>query len=326
VSGTTDYSGFARAQLVVEAVFEDLAIKRQVIAELERVLEPDAVIASNTSSLPVGSLGAEAQHPERIVGMHFFSPVHKMPLLEVVRAQSTAEQAVATVVQTGREMGKTVIVVADGPGFYTTRVLAFMVQEAGRVFEQGGSIESVDRAMTAFGFPVGPLALTDEVGLDVAAHVSDVLGQAFGERFTASASIGRMVQAGRLGRKSKAGFYDYSGRKKKPDPAVYAFRAAAPQRLPADLIQRRLVLSFVNEAARCLEEGILACPRDGDIGAILGIGFPPFLGGPFRYADRLGAESIVAQLRQMQFAYGSGFAPATILERMAENGGRFYEP
>jgi len=325
LSGTTDYSGFARAQLVIEAVFEDLATKRQIIAELERVLAPDAVIASNTSSLPIGSLGAEAQHPERIVGMHFFSPVHKMPLLEVVRAQATAEHAVATAVETGRAMGKTVIVVADGPGFYTTRVLAFMVQEAGRVFEQGASIESIDRAMTAFGFPVGPLALTDEVGLDVAAHVSDVLGQAFGERFAASSSIGRMVQNGRLGRKSKAGFYDYSGRKKKPDPAVYALREAAPQRLPADLIQRRLVFSFVNEAARCLEEGILACPRDGDVGAILGIGFPPFLGGPFRYADQLGAESIVEQLRQMQFAYGPSFAPAPSLERMAANGGRFYE-
>jgi 3-hydroxyacyl-CoA dehydrogenase / enoyl-CoA hydratase / 3-hydroxybutyryl-CoA epimerase len=324
LSGTTDYSGFARAQLVIEAVFEDLATKRQVIAELERVLAPDAVIASNTSSLPIGGLGAEAQHAERIVGMHFFSPVHKMPLLEVIRAQATAEQAVATAVETGRKMGKTVIVVADGPGFYTTRVLAFMVQEAGRVFEHGASIESIDRAMTAFGFPVGPLALTDEVGLDVAAHVSDVLGQVFGERFTASSSIGRMVQAGRLGRKSKAGFYNYSGRKKKPDPAVYELREAAPQRLPADLIQRRLVLSFVNEAARCLEEGILACPRDGDVGAILGIGFPPFLGGPFRYADQLGAESIVDQLRQMQFAYGSSFAPAPILERMAAKGGRFY--
>lgn len=346
LSGTTDYSGFGRrhagskpSQLVIEAVFEDPNVKRQVIAELEETLRPDAVIASNTSSLPIGSVAAEAKHPARIVGMHFFSPVHKMPLLEVVRSASSSEQAVATAVEVGRAMGKTVIVVGDGPGFYTTRVLGFMVQEAGRVFEQGASIESVDRAMTDFGFPVGPLALTDEVGLDVAAHVSETLAAGFGERYTTSGSIRRMVEAGRLGRKSKLGFYDYSGKRKKPDPAVYAFRQAKPepdppdrhagskpgQQLSKDLIQRRLVLTFVNEAVRCLEEGVIASPRDGDVGAVMGIGFPPFQGGPFRYADQLGARSIVEQLRQMQYAYGKSFTPAAMLERMAEGGERFYE-
>ena len=338
LSGTTDFSGFKRAQLVIEAVFEDVDVKRRVIAELEEALAPQAVIASNTSSLPIASLAASARHPERIVGMHFFSPVHKMPLLEVVRAKQSSEQAVSTAIEAGRAMGKTVIVVRDGPGFYTTRVLGFMVQEAGRLFEEGGSIESIDRAMTAFGFPVGPLALSDEVGLDIAAHISDVLGQSFSDRFAASGSIHRLVQAGRLGRKSKSGFYDYSGRRKKPDASIYALRDAAPQHFPADLIQRRLVLMFVNEAARCLEEGIIASPRDGDVGAIMGVGFPPFLGGPFRYADQLGATGhprgmppghpqgvpLVDQLQQLQYAYGPAFAPASILEQMARDGDRFY--
>jgi 3-hydroxyacyl-CoA dehydrogenase / enoyl-CoA hydratase / 3-hydroxybutyryl-CoA epimerase len=324
LSGATDYSGLARADLVIEAVFEDIEVKRNVIKELEGVLRPDAVIASNTSSLPIGQLATGSQHPERIVGMHFFSPVHKMPLVEVIRAEQTSEQAVATVVEMGRRMGKTVIVVGDGPGFYTTRVVGFMGQEAGRIFEQGASIEDVDGAMTAFGFPVGPLALSDEVGLEVAAHVAEILGNAFPDRFTASTSIVRMVAEGRLGRKNKRGFYDYSARKKKPDVTVYALRAAPQLHLARELIQRRMVLSFVNEAARCLEEGIIASARDGDIGAIMGVGFPPFLGGPFRYADSIGIDNVVAQLKQLEFAYGATFSPAKILEEMAATGKHFY--
>src|SRR5579872_989613 len=325
LSGTTDSSGFRRADLVIEAVFEDVEVKRRVIAELEEVLTDHAVIASNTSSLPVARLAEGARHAERVVGMHFFSPVHKMPLVEVVRGTRTSEAAVATVVELGRRMGKTVIVVGDGPGFYTTRVLGFMVQSAGQLLEQGGSIDDIDRAMRAFGFPVGPFALSDEVGLDVAAHISAVLHQAFPERFAAAVLIDRMVEAGRLGRKSGRGFYDYSGRKKRPDPAVDALRGSAVQIYGADYIQRRLVLALVNEAARCLDEGIVAGPRDGDVGAVLGIGFPPFLGGPFRYADSLGVTAVCDELRRFERACGPMFAPAPSLSRMAGQGARFYD-
>jgi 3-hydroxyacyl-CoA dehydrogenase/enoyl-CoA hydratase/3-hydroxybutyryl-CoA epimerase len=324
LSGTTDFSGFRRAQLVIEAVFEDVNVKRKVVAELEEVVEPSAIIASNTSSLPIGSIAVGSRHPDRVVGMHFFSPVHKMPLLEVIRAESTSDRAVATAVEMGRAMGKTVIVVQDGPGFYTTRVLGFMVQEAGRLFEQGGAIEDIDRAMVAFGFPVGPLALTDEVGVDVAAHVAEILEGAFPGRFQATGSIAKMVSAGRLGRKSKSGFYDYSGKKKRPDPRVYSLRTADPQKLPQYLIQRRMALSFVNEAIRCLQEGVIASARDGDVGAVMGIGFPPFLGGPFRYADSLGAQQVLKSLQQMEYAYGPSFAPARLLEDMARKGESFY--
>jgi len=324
LSGATEYSGFRRAQLVIEAVFEDLGVKRTVISELEDALAPDAIIASNTSSLPIGGLAAHARHPGRILGMHFFSPVHKMPLLEIIQAESTSREAVATAVEVGRRMGKTVIVVQDGPGFYTTRVLGFMMQEAGHLFEQGASIESIDKALVSFGFPVGPLALTDEVGIDVAAHVSGILGHAFGERFTPFGAVTEMAQAGLLGRKSKAGFYDYGGRRKKPNPAVYRLREAPETPFPAELIQRRLVLLLVNEAVRCLEEGVLASPRDGDVGAVLGFGFPPFLGGPFRYADAMGIQTVMTQLGQMQYAYGARYTPAPLLERMAKRGQRFY--
>ncbi len=324
LSGSVDYSGFRRAQLAIEAVFEDMAVKQQVVAELEAVLTPQAVIGSNTSSLPITELAAHAAHPERVVGMHFFSPVHKMPLLEIIQADRSSPQAVATAVEVGRKMGKTVVVVRDGPGFFTTRVLGFMIQQAGQLFEQGASIEAVDGAMTAFGFPVGPLALTDEVGIDVAAHVADILGAAFGKRYTASRAINQIVAAGRLGRKSTLGFYDYRDRKKKPDPAVYAMRSARPQQFPRDLIQRRCVLAFINEAAHCLEEGIIASPRDGDVASVLGLGFPPFLGGPFRYADSLGVPTVAEQLLQMQCAYGASFTLAPMLERMAREESRFY--
>ncbi|HZU12397.1 MAG TPA: 3-hydroxyacyl-CoA dehydrogenase NAD-binding domain-containing protein [Chloroflexota bacterium] len=321
LSGAADNSGMRRADLVIEAVFEDAALKRQVIAELEEILSPEAVIASNTSSLPIASLAEGARHPERILGMHFFSPVHKMPLLEIVRAPATSDDTVRAALQVGRRMGKTMIVVRDGPSFYTTRVLGFMLQEAGRIVEDGTPIADVDRAAISFGFPTGPLALIDEVGLDVAAHVSATLAAAFGYRFPRSASVDRMVAAGRLGRKSGRGFYDYSGRRKRPDPTL---ETGHGRPLPADLIAPRLALIFVNEAVRCLDEGIIASPRDGDVGAVLGTGFPPFLGGPFRHADALGPATVVEELRRMTDADGPQYEPADALVAMARRGRSFY--
>ena len=313
VSGSTDYSGFGRVQLVIEAVFEDLEVKRQVIADLESKIPADAVIASNTSALPIGLLSAGATHPERIVGMHFFSPVHKMPLLEVVRGDKTSDRAVAVAVEAGRAMGKTVIVVKDGPGFYTTRVLGVMMQEAGELFESGASIRDIDRAMTSFGFPVGPMALIDEVGIDIAAHIGRFLSESIPERFSPPLAIERLVAEGRLGRKKGRGFYDYSSKKKRPDDSINALRNVPPASFPADLIQRRLTLALINEAAQCLQESVLSSARDGDVGAVLGFGFPPFLGGPFRYAESQGIPHVVQQLRQMEYAYGPAFKPAQIL-------------
>lgn len=324
ISGTTDWSGFGHADLAIEAVFEDVEVKRAVIAELEGVLPADTVIASNTSSLPIAEISAGALHPERIVGMHFFSPVHRMPLLEVIRSPASSDESVATAVRVGHALGKTVIVVRDGPGFYVVRVLGFMVQQAGSLLTEGASIEAIDRAMVEFGFPVGPLALSDEVGLDVSAHVESVLSRAFPTRFQVSDSIRAMVAQGRLGRKSGRGFYDYTGRKKKPDVSVYRFCNATPRSIPSEYIQRRLALAFVNEAARCLEEGIIAMARDGDVGAVMGVAFPPFLGGPFRYADSLGIPAVVAQLLELEDDSGPGYVPTPLLRRMAEEGKRFY--
>jgi 3-hydroxyacyl-CoA dehydrogenase/enoyl-CoA hydratase/3-hydroxybutyryl-CoA epimerase len=257
--------------------------------------------------------------------MHFVSPVHKMPLLEVVVTRQTEPTAIATAVAFGRRLGKHVIVVRDGPGFFTTRALAPYMNEAARLIEEGAAVEDVDRAMTGFGFPVGPLALLDEVGIDVGAKVAKVLHHAFGERLAPPAGMARVIEDGRLGRKNKRGFYTYNGRKQ-VDPSVYALLPGGPERRgvePRD-VQTRLVFAFLNESAYCLQEGILRSPRDGDVGAIFGLGFPPFLGGPFRYLDKLGARFAVETLERLASRHGARFEPAEILREHARAGSTFH--
>jgi len=287
VSGGPDLAGFRHADLVIEAVFEDLAIKRRVIAELEDVLPPDAVIATNTSALPIAEIARDARAPERIVGMHFFSPVHKMPLVEVVRADRSDPAAVATVVATAIAMGKTPIVVGDGPGFYTTRVISAMIGDAFAMVEQGIAVDAIDRAMTDFGWPVGPLKLADEVGLEVGAHAAETLAKARGT--SAPAVLAQLIGQGFKGKGRGGGFYLYDGKKQVVNPRVYELvGVSAPS--GGRGIAERLTRTFVDEAQRCLDEGILRSPEEGDLGAVLGLGFPPFLGGPFAYARAKGAR------------------------------------
>jgi 3-hydroxyacyl-CoA dehydrogenase/enoyl-CoA hydratase/3-hydroxybutyryl-CoA epimerase len=326
LSPTLDYTGMKRADLVIEAVFEDLDVKRQVLAEVEGATREDCVFASNTSALPIGQIAARARRPGRVLGMHFFSPVHKMPLLEVVVTPRTEDTATATAVAFARRLGKHVIVVRDGPGFYTTRALTPYMNEAARLVEDGASVVSVDKAMTAFGFPVGPLALLDEVGIDVGAKVAKEMVEAFGERMLPPASMEKVLADGRQGRKNKRGFYTYDGGKKRVDESVYALLPTAGPRRDAEAreVQDRLVFSFLNEAVLCLEEGILRSPRDGDVGAIFGLGFPPFLGGPFRYLDHLGARFGVEMLEKLRAAHGERFKPAATLVDMAKEGRRFH--
>jgi len=323
VTGTTDYSGMRTAEVVIEAVFEDIKVKHAVLRDVEREA-PDAIFASNTSSLPIGKIAEAAQHPERVVGMHFFSPVHKMPLLEVIRAPKTSAETVATVVALGKRMGKTVIVVNDGVGFYTSRILAPYVNEAAFIFNDGAAVEEIDGALVDFGFPVGPMQLLDEVGIDVGAKVAHIMHEAFGARLAPPAGFEKLVESGRLGRKSKKGFYKY-GEEKGPkvvDETVYALGQKRSSPPPAEIAER-CVLQMVNEAALCLGEGILRSARDGDVGAVFGLGWPPFRGGPFRYADSLGAAQVVEKLRRYQDRFGVRFAPAPKLLQLAESGGKF---
>ncbi|HEY5219028.1 MAG TPA: 3-hydroxyacyl-CoA dehydrogenase NAD-binding domain-containing protein, partial [Gemmatimonadaceae bacterium] len=215
VNGTTAYTGFGNADLVIEAVFEDLDLKHRVLREAEPLMAPDAVYASNTSTIPIGRIAQAATRPERVLGMHFFSPVHRMPLLEVIVTPQTDKQATVTAVNYGRALGKTVIVVNDGPGFYTTRALSAYMNEAGMLLDQGVTIEHIDRALEEFGFPVGPITLLDEVGIDVGGKVGLVLSEAFGSRMVPSEALRRVVASGRTGRKGRSGFYRYDAQGKK---------------------------------------------------------------------------------------------------------------
>lgn len=330
---TAEARDLARCDLLIEAVPEDLALKRRVLAETEALIAPDAVYATNTSALPIARIAQDAQHPERVLGMHYFSPVPKMPLLEIVVTPETADWAIAKAKALGQAQGKTVIVVKDGPGFYTTRILAPYLNEAVALLAEGVAIDRIDRALVDFGFPVGPLALIDEVGIDVGAHVSQDLGAAFAHRgLTASDAMLRMVEAGFKGRKNGKGFYRYdqkgkSGRKP-VNPDAYAFfrTSGSHAGLPPserDLVDR-LVLLMVNEAAFCLQEGLLEDATDGDLGAVLGLGFPPFLGGPFRYVDAQGSAKVVERLEALAAAHGPRFTPAPLLVELARSNGRFH--
>jgi 3-hydroxyacyl-CoA dehydrogenase/enoyl-CoA hydratase/3-hydroxybutyryl-CoA epimerase len=310
----TGWEGFERVDLLVEAVFEDLALKQEMVKAFEAV-NPRGIFASNTSSIPIAKIAEASRRPEGVLGMHYFSPVHKMPLLEVIVTDKTAHQATATAVALGKKQGKTVIVVRDGPGFYTSRILAPYMNEAAQLLVEGAAIEEIDRALADFGFPVGPIVLLDEVGIDVGAKVATIMHQAFGERMGAPEALSKVVEAGRLGRKSKKGFYTYDGKSKRVDPTVYDLLPGGRARKTFDRAEmaERVTLQMVNEAVRCLGEGILRSPRDGDVGAIFGLGFPPFLGGPFRWADAMGTKALLEKVQRLEGRFGARFEPAPLL-------------
>ena len=325
LTASTDWSGLERVDLLIEAVFEDLALKQEMLRTFERV-NGKGVFASNTSSIPIGRIAEASTRPEAVLGMHYFSPVQKMPLLEIIVTPRTAPEATATAVAAGKRQGKTVIVVNDGPGFYTSRILTPYMNEAAEILLEGASVEDVDGALTAFGMPVGPITLLDEVGVDVGAKVGKILHGAFGERMAPPRALETLVGDGRLGRKSRKGFYTYGGKKKEVDETVYDILPGGRRRKRTnrDEIAERVVLQMVNEAIRCLGEGILRSARDGDVGAIFGLGFPPFLGGPFRYADAVGPKALLDRLERWHDKLGDRFEPAPLLVEHSRAGTRFH--
>ncbi|MDI9227552.1 3-hydroxyacyl-CoA dehydrogenase family protein, partial [Serratia bockelmannii] len=287
--------------------------------------------ATNTSSLPIGQIAEKAQRPQQVIGLHYFSPVDKMPLVEVIPHAGTSEETIATTVALAHKQGKTAIVVGDSAGFYVNRILAPYINEAARCLLEGEPMESLDKALVDFGFPVGPITLLDEVGIDVGTKIIPVLVEALGPRFAAPAAFDAVLKDGRKGRKNGRGFYLYPSegqqrqRRKRADTSLYTLLGVTPKAhmLPATVAQR-CVMMMLNEAARCLDEGVIRSARDGDIGAVFGIGFPPFLGGPFRYMDELGAEKVVKTLEYLRQQHGEHFAPCERLQRMAQQGERFY--
>jgi len=315
LSGALTYEGFRHLDLVVEAVVENLEVKRQVLRETaERA--PDAILASNTSSLKLEDMASSLPDPSRLVGLHFFNPVHRMPLVEIVVGESTSEVARDTAIALTRRLGKTPVIVRSSPGFLVNRLLMPYLEEALRLFQAGVPMEELDRALVGFGMPMGPMELIDEVGLDVAAKVAHVLGEAFPSTEPRPDILDSLVASGRRGKKSGRGFYRYPKGKKQPDPAVYSL-VSAPSRAAVQagppVWVERLVLAMVNEAARCLDEAVVSSGEEVDLAMILGTGFPPFRGGLMRYADVLGLSRVIERLQALAASEGQRFTPSRLL-------------
>ena len=342
ITGSVNYTGFKGVDIVVEAVFEDLSLKQKMVAEVENHCHEQTIFASNTSSLPIGKIAAEAKRPENVIGLHYFSPVDKMPLVEIIPHDNTSDKTISNTVAFAKKQGKTPIVVKDKAGFYVNRILAPYMNEAAILLLDGEPIDKIDSALVKFGFPVGPMQLLDEVGIDVGAKIGPILQADLGERFAAPAAFDKLLADGRLGKKVKKGFYQYQKKsfitslqdrtkgvksgQKQVDDSIYGLLNISPSgTLSANEISKRCTFMMLNEAARCVEEGIVRNARDGDIGAIFGIGFPPFLGGPLRYIDALGVKSVVAQLTQWSDKYGERYLPCQALITMAENDQRYYD-
>lgn len=332
INGQLDYNNFDKVDVLIEAVFEDMKVKHMVLKECEQHLSEKAIFASNTSALPISEIAKASKRPEQVIGMHYFSPVPKMPLLEIVVTDQTADWVTSTCYDLGVKQGKTVIVVKDGPGFYTTRILAPLLGEALNMLEEGADALQIDKVLKKFGFPVGPITLMDEVGIDVGAHImSGELMQHFvstRKGVKVSQAMKKMFEAGYHGRKNKKGFYQYdeNGKKKRElDANVYSFFGGnTRKKFDEKEMYERIGMSMVSEAALCLQEGIIANPLDGDVGAVFGLGFPPFRGGPFRYMDTLGAQATVDIFNRLAEKHGERFLPPQIIVDKAKSGGKFY--
>ncbi|MEN0110003.1 MAG: 3-hydroxyacyl-CoA dehydrogenase NAD-binding domain-containing protein [Planctomycetota bacterium] len=315
--------------LLVEAIVENADAKRSLLAEAERALGPDAILASNTSTIPITSLAHGLERPERFAGLHFFNPVRKMPLVEVIRGAQTSAETVERLVAHVRRLGKTPVVVNDGPGFLVNRLLLPYMNEAALLATAGVPFREIDRAAKSFGMPMGPLELHDVVGLDTCLHAGRVMHGALPDRVVPAAILDRLVEAGRLGQKNGKGFYNYGpSTKGKPPRPQHSAEAAVLADEPSSAIEGeladRLLLPMLLEATRAIEDGIVRDVRDVDLALVLGIGFPPFRGGLFHWADTLGAAAIVERLEPL-CSLGARFEPTETLHRHAREGRAFYD-
>ncbi|HJS75508.1 MAG TPA: 3-hydroxyacyl-CoA dehydrogenase NAD-binding domain-containing protein, partial [Vicinamibacteria bacterium] len=325
IAPTLDWSGFARVDLVLEAIVEDLGIKKSVLRDLEPRISSECLIATNTSTLSVSEMQSVLAHPDRMAGFHFFNPVDRMPLVEVIRGRISSDRTIATLVALAKTLGKTPVVVNDGPGFLVNRILGPYLNEASHLLLECGSVEAVDRAFLRFGMPMGPLRLLDEVGLDVAQKAGLVLARAFGDRAEPSGVVERLVAAGRLGKKSGRGFYRHEGERAFADPEIPALVEAHRRALdPGEAVERALSL-MVAEAARCLDESIVGSPGELDLAMVMGTGFPPFRGGLLCYAESYGLDRLGADLESWRAKKGLRFAPPPSLLDRARASGRFYK-
>jgi len=327
ISPTLEYDGFHTLDIVVEAVVEDLGVKRAVLKEVEEATRGRAIFATNTSSLPISKIASPAARPDRVVGMHFFNPVHRMPLVEIIRGEHTSDETAAAVFELARKMGKVPVLCGDGPGFLVNRLLMPYLNEAAYLLQAGASVQGIDAAMLSFGMPMGPARLLDEVGLDIAYHVGVFLETCFPDRMRGAPLLKSIRDAGLQGRKGGSGFflYDRKGKQGAVNPKMKKLLpGAGPQPSPETLVER-MVLPMVNEASRILAEGIVETPGDVDLGMIMGTGFAPFRGGLLRYADSQGITHIADRLTFWYDSEGDRFQPAEPLLERAKANRSFYD-
>ena len=327
ISGTIDYSGLSHVQFVMEAATENLELKAKIFQEIEKSAPKEAIIASNTSSLTIHAMAESLKHKERFVGMHFFNPVPKMPLVEVVAGKHTSPETVATAVALCRRLGKTPLVVGDCPGFLVNRVFTIGAIEVLHMLEEGYAPKDLEKALLDFGIPMGPFELADEVGIDVLYKVAETLEKAYGERMHPPAFLKLMLNSQFYGKKNGKGFYIYKGKERTFNTAVPALVNSTGHKTanhPAEEILPRFLYTMINEAARCLEEKIISRPDYLDLAMIMGTGFPPFQGGLLRYADRTGLPTIEKTLNTFTETHGMRFTPCSLLRKLAQENKSFY--
>ncbi|MDP7249888.1 MAG: 3-hydroxyacyl-CoA dehydrogenase NAD-binding domain-containing protein [Planctomycetota bacterium] len=332
ISPSTELKGLKICDLVIEAVIEEIKIKKIVFEEIEQQVSSDAIIASNTSALSINKMAADLTHPERFIGMHFFNPPHRMPLVEIIPGEATSAETVATAVAFVKRLGKTPVVCADRPGFVVNRILLPYLNEAGLLLQEGATVREIDYVMTDFGMPMGPLELLDEVGIDVGYKAAAAMFKGLKKIHDPAAVFSEFMNAGRLGKKANLGFYTHDGKMREPDTEgirelLQSVRESEGTQVRNDIsageIQDRLLLSMVNEAAACLREKVVSDPDDLDLAMIFGTGFPPFRGGLLQFADSMSPSAIVDALETLQVKHGDRFAPDSHLISLAQSGKTF---
>ncbi|MEO8440452.1 MAG: 3-hydroxyacyl-CoA dehydrogenase NAD-binding domain-containing protein [Spartobacteria bacterium] len=308
-------------QIVIEAASEKLAIKKEIFRDLDTKIDDSDILATNTSALSISDLAAETKHPQRVIGLHFFNPVSRMKLVEVVIGKQTSDETKERALGFARQIGKIPVVVRDSPGFLVNRVLFPYLLDAAELFEHGVDAKTIDDALAEWGMPMGPLRLIDEIGVDITVDIAATLEKSLGARGATPAILQKMQDAKMLGRKTGSGFYKYEGKTQSPNEAVEQWRATSPPAMSSEDLALRLLYLMVNEAARCLEEKVIASPEDADYGMILGTGFAPLRGGPLRFADHFGSAELDALGKKL----GGKFLPCDLLRQHAQNNTKFYE-
>jgi 3-hydroxyacyl-CoA dehydrogenase / enoyl-CoA hydratase / 3-hydroxybutyryl-CoA epimerase len=325
IVASTNPGNLRDVQIVIEAASEKLEIKRKIFADLAEKTPANAILATNTSALPIDEIAVSCGAPTRVVGLHFFNPVSRMKLIEVVVGKQTSDEVRDGALAFARQIGKLPVLVRDSPGFLVNRVLFPYLLDAAEIFQAGVSAEEIDKPLLDWGMPMGPLRLIDEIGTDITIDIADTLQKAFGRRDETPEILRQMLAGKMLGRKSGGGFYKYEGKAQSPNEKVKEWQTESGENFGAEGITNRLVFLMVNEAARCLEEGVVATPEDADYGMILGTGFPTFRGGPLRFAESYGIKKLVTEMDGIHSRAGQKFAPCELLRQHAQNGSEFYE-